>query len=72
VKATDPTKLDRIGADARRAAAKGEQGYGEQALKIYPCASAIATASRADRLGCGEVAHLGEEHAVQRAGRPYH
>jgi hypothetical protein len=36
VKATDPTKLDRIVADARRAAAKREQGYREQALEIYP------------------------------------
>jgi hypothetical protein len=32
----DPDKLDRIVADARRAAAKREQGYREQALKIYP------------------------------------
>ena len=33
---TDPNKLDRIVADARRAATKREQGYREQALKIYP------------------------------------
>src|SRR6266576_5762486 len=32
----DPNKLDRIVAEARRAAAKREQGYREQALKIYP------------------------------------
>jgi hypothetical protein len=32
----DPSKLDRIVADARQAAAKREQGYREQALKIYP------------------------------------
>ena len=29
-------KLDRIVADARRAAASRDQGYREQALKIYP------------------------------------
>jgi len=29
-------KLDRIVADARRAAAQRDQGYREQALKIYP------------------------------------
>jgi len=33
---TDPSKLDRIVADARRAAAKREQGFRAQALKIYP------------------------------------
>ena len=32
----DPAKLDRIVADARRAAADRELGYREQALKIYP------------------------------------
>ena len=32
----DPSKLDRIVADARRAAAEREGGYREQALKIYP------------------------------------
>ena len=32
----DPAKLDRIVADARRAAADRESGYREQALKIYP------------------------------------
>jgi len=32
----DPDKLDRIVADARRAAAQREQSYREQALKIYP------------------------------------
>jgi hypothetical protein len=31
-----PGKLDRIVAEARRAAAKRESGYREQALKIYP------------------------------------
>ena len=36
MKATDPDKLDRIVAEARGAAAKREQGYREQALKIYP------------------------------------
>ena len=34
--AADPGKLDRIVAEARRAAAKRDQGYREQALKIYP------------------------------------
>src|SRR2546427_8029541 len=34
--ASDPGKLDRIVADARRAAEKRERGYREQALKIYP------------------------------------
>src|SRR5258708_20798751 len=33
--ASDPGKLDRIVADARRAAEKRERGYREQALKIY-------------------------------------
>ena len=32
----DSSKLDRIVAEARRAAATREQGYREQALKIYP------------------------------------
>ena len=36
MKPADPGKLDRIVADARRAAAQLEQGYREQALKIYP------------------------------------
>ena len=36
MKAADPGKLDRIVADARRAAETREQGYREQALKIYP------------------------------------
>ena len=36
MKATDPNKLDRIVVEARRAAEKREQGYREQALKIYP------------------------------------
>jgi HNH endonuclease len=31
-----PGKLDRIVADARRAAEKREEGYRERALKIYP------------------------------------
>ena len=34
--AGDPSKLDRIVADARRAAETRGQGYREQALKIYP------------------------------------
>ena len=36
MKAGDPNKLDRIIAEARRAAEKREQSYREQALKIYP------------------------------------
>ena len=36
MKTGDPNKLDRIVADARRTAEKREQGYREQALKIYP------------------------------------
>ena len=36
MKARDASKLDRLVAEARRAAAKREQGYREQALKIYP------------------------------------
>jgi hypothetical protein len=35
-KATDSGKLDRIVAEARRAADAREKGYREQALKIYP------------------------------------
>jgi HNH endonuclease len=34
--AKDPSKLDRIVAEARRHAVKREQSYREQALKIYP------------------------------------
>src|SRR5262245_39084425 len=34
--ANDPGKLDRIVAEARRAAEKRERSYREQALKIYP------------------------------------
>jgi hypothetical protein len=36
MKTTDPGKLDRIVAEARRTADKREEGYREQALKIYP------------------------------------
>src|SRR5690348_11186391 len=36
MRTSDPNKLDRIVADARRAAAEREQRYREQALKIYP------------------------------------
>jgi hypothetical protein len=32
----DPGKLDRVVAEAHRAAAEREQGYRERALKIYP------------------------------------
>jgi hypothetical protein len=34
--ASDPGRLDRVIAEARRAAAQREQSYREQALKIYP------------------------------------
>ena len=34
--ANDPSKLDRIVADARRSAETRDQGYREQALKLYP------------------------------------
>ena len=34
--ANDPGRLDKIVADARRAAEARQQGYREQALKIYP------------------------------------
>jgi len=33
---SDPSKLDRIVAEARRDAEKRDRGYREQALKIYP------------------------------------
>jgi len=36
MKGNDPSKLDRILADARRSAEKRDQGYRERALKIYP------------------------------------
>jgi hypothetical protein len=36
MKATDPGRLDRIVAEARRAADERAQGYRERALKIYP------------------------------------
>jgi hypothetical protein len=36
MKPANPSKLDQIVADARRAADKRDQGYREQALKIYP------------------------------------
>ena len=36
MKPSDPSRLDRIVLEARRAAEKREQGYREQALKLYP------------------------------------
>ena len=36
MKPNDPSRLDRVVLDARRAAEKREQSYREQALKIYP------------------------------------
>lgn len=48
--AMDPDKLDRIVTDARRASAKREQGYREQALKLYPwiCGRCAREFSRAN------------------------
>ncbi len=36
MKPSTPSRLDRVVLEARRAAEKREQGYREQALKIYP------------------------------------
>ena len=36
MKTAGPSRLDRVVAEARRAAAEREQGYREKALKIYP------------------------------------
>jgi len=36
MKTSDPGRLDRIVADARRTAEQRDQGYRERALKIYP------------------------------------
>ncbi len=36
MKPADPSRLDRVVLEARRAAEKREQSYREQALKIYP------------------------------------
>ncbi len=36
MKPSDPSRLDRVVLEARRAAERREQGYREQALKIYP------------------------------------
>ena len=50
MKAGDPGKLDRIVADARRAALERGQGYREQALKLYPwvCGRCARTFTRAN------------------------
>ena len=50
MKTGDPSKLDRILAEARQASKAREQGYREQALKIYPwicgrCGRAFAGAN---------------------------
>ena len=50
MKTGDPSKLDKIVADARQASKTREQGYREQALKIYPwicgrCGRAFAGAN---------------------------
>ena len=46
----DPAKLDQIVADARRAADQRNQGYREQALKLYPwvCGRCARTFTRAN------------------------
>ena len=50
MKAADPSKLDRVVAEARRAAERREQTYREQALKIYPwvCGRCAREFSRAN------------------------
>jgi hypothetical protein len=49
-KPPDTSRLDRIVADARRAAEQRELGYREQALKIYPwvCGRCARTFTRAN------------------------
>ena len=50
MKASAPNKLDRLVAEARQAADAREQGYREQALKIYPwvCGRCARTFTRAN------------------------
>ena len=50
MKVTVPGQLDRVVADARRAAETRDQGYREQALKIYPwiCGRCARDFSRAN------------------------
>lgn len=50
MKPTDPSRLDRVVLEARRAAEKREQTYREQALKIYPwvCGRCARTFTRAN------------------------
>ncbi len=60
----DPAKLDRIVADARRAAAERDLGYRERALKIYPwiCGRCAREFSRAN-LRELTVHHRDHDHA---------
>ncbi len=50
MKPTDPSRLDRVVLEARRAAERREQTYREQALKIYPwvCGRCARTFTRAN------------------------
>ena len=50
MKSADPQRLDRVVAEARRAALERGQGYREQALKLYPwvCARCARTFTRAN------------------------
>ena len=50
MKPTDPSRLDRVVLEARRAAERREQGYREQALKLYPwvCGRCARTFTRAN------------------------
>ena len=50
MKPSDPSRLDRIVLEARRAAEKRELGYREQALKLYPwvCGRCARTFTRAN------------------------
>ena len=59
----NPERLDRIVADARRAAEKRDQGYRERALKIYPwvCGRCGREFSRAN-LGQLTVHHRDHNH----------
>jgi hypothetical protein len=59
----DPSKLDRIVADARRAALERGQSYREQALKIYPWGDDDAMTAR--RLRAGDA----RAEEVRRAAR---
>jgi hypothetical protein len=61
--APDPGRLDRVVAEARRAAAGREKGYREQALKLYPwvCGRCAREFTRAN-LQLLEVHHRDSNH----------